>query len=120
MPFKQKERKRIYQKEYMQRPETKEGRAKNRAIYYTKKPWARTIRNVRRRCNCKGHWYHDQGIKCLLTLKDVEFLWHRDKASFMQNPSIDRINGGHYTFENCRYIELVDNKSRDKWRENSS
>lgn len=71
-------------------------------------------RNIKDRCNNpKNHaykYYGGRGIKCLITLEEVEFLWQRDNANLMNKPSIDRINNdGDYTFENCRFIELKEN-----------
>jgi len=75
---------------------------------YTKeKPWIATLSNIRSRCKHEK-WY--KNIKCLLTSKDLEFLWKRDNADKLLKPSIDRINSkGHYTLENCRFIEQTKN-----------
>ena len=52
-------------------------------------------------------YYGGRGIKCLLTEKEVEFLWHRDNAINMDKPSIDRINNdGNYELSNCCFIEF--------------
>ena len=40
----------------------------------------------------------------------IKKLWFRDKAWLLKRPSIDRKNGGHYIFQNCRFIELSQNK----------
>lgn len=85
--------------------------------YYIRKPWARTIKCVRQRCNYKKkdnyYNYGGKGIKCLLTEKQCEELWIRDEAYKMTNPSIDRIDTtGNYSIYNCRYIELLDNIGR--------
>ena len=69
---------------------------------------------IRRRCEdstfSSYKHYGGRGIECLLTLKDIEFLWKRDKASLMKHPTIDRVdNDGHYSFRNCRFIELSEN-----------
>lgn len=48
-----------------------------------------------------------------LTPDDLKMMWHRDKAAEMVNPSIDRINTtGHYTIENCKYIEMKENRAK--------
>lgn len=79
--------------------------------YYKKCPWKRTFQNIRNRCeNTKipnYKWYGGRGIKCLITVEELEILWFRDKAWLLYQPSIDREdNDGDYTFDNCRYIEL--------------
>jgi hypothetical protein len=63
------------------------------------------------RCsNPKFKYYYGKGIKNLLSLDDMEFLWNRDKAWELKNPSIDRINSNHhYVICNCRFIENLDN-----------
>jgi hypothetical protein len=36
----------------------------------------------------------------------VKYLWFRDKADLLKNPSIDRIDSTKdYTLDNCQYIE---------------
>ena len=62
---------------------------------------------------CRHHpRYAGRGIRNFLTFADLEFLWQRDKAGEMQRPSIDRRdNDGHYSVENCRFIELYHNIS---------
>jgi hypothetical protein len=76
--------------------------------------------NARRRCSGKDHksrWYAGRGIKMLMKLKDVKFLWDRDNAAAMAHPSLDRINkDGHYSLDNCRIIELAENRNR-RWQE---
>jgi hypothetical protein len=60
-------------------------------------------------------YYGLKGIECLITLKEVRFLWNRDGAGKMKQPSIDRINNaGNYELGNCRFIELRDNQKRPK------
>lgn len=86
-------------------------------IRFKKYPWLKTYASIQRRINHAKH-YKTYGIKNLLTEKDVKFLWFRDEAYNMQLPSIDRKDGfGHYTLENCRFIEYIDNLCRPRaWR----
>lgn len=77
-----------------------------------------TWSNIWGRCNYPGtskyEYYGGKGIKCLLTIEDLIYLWKRDKADEMKSPSIDRLDSnGHYSIENCRFIEFKENiKSR--------
>ena len=73
-------------------------------------PWANTLNHILYRCK-RGY------AKNYLNTKDLKFLWFRDRAFEMKNPSIDRKNTyGDYTLENCRYIELTENMKRDRKR----
>ncbi len=70
--------------------------------------------NVWGRCNDprtnRYERYGGRGIKCLLTVQELELLWERDKADELKIPSIDRIdNNGNYTFDNCKFIEFRQN-----------
>lgn len=90
--------------------------------YRKENPWVRVIERVRRRCNNKNypHFkdYGGRGIKCLLKLEEVKFLWIRDKAHLLKKASIDRINNdGNYEISNCRFIEFSEN-SKKSHREN--
>ncbi len=72
--------------------------------------WARTFYAIKSRCerkrNASYKKYGGRGIKCLITKEELKTLWFRDKADELKKASIDRIdNNGHYTFDNCRYIE---------------
>ncbi len=94
--------------EYKQRQ--KDRRIKERII----KPWIQHLYSARARCNNKNHksykYYGGRGIECYLTREDIEKLWFRNKAYEMIIPSIDREdNNWHYTLQNCRFIEHVDN-----------
>lgn len=83
--------------------------------YISKYPWKGTWSSINSRCNYPIHHYWKKGIKNYLKKDDLKFLWFRDKAYNMKKPSIDRIdNDGHYTLENCRYIELRENVLR-RW-----
>jgi len=72
---------------------------------------------IKQRCKNKKYkdyrWYGAKGIKCFLTTDNMIYMWKRDRASLMENPSIDRVdNNGHYLIENCRFIESSENLSR--------
>lgn len=106
-----------YHKNY--RLENKEKIKQDRLKLKKEKPWYDSYFRAKQRCNnynCKDYpWYGGKGILFLLTQKEYNILWLRDKAYDMQNPSIDRIDSnGHYTFENCRFIEQSLNSSKDK------
>lgn len=82
--------------------------------YHRKNPWYRALAGAKRRCNYpkdEGYRkYGGRGIKCLLTLGDVKYLWLRDCAHLMETPSIDRLDpGGHYELSNCRFLEHSEN-----------
>jgi len=81
------------------------------SLYYYRKsnPWAATINSIRCRCR-ENKYYVRKKIKNFLTLEDVKYLWFRDKGWLLKKASIDRIDSnGHYTLENCRYIEFGEN-----------
>jgi len=75
-------------------------------------PWIKTFYNIKSRCTNPKEKYCQRGIKCLITAEELKILWFRDKAYTLKQPSIDRINGGNYTFENCRYVEMEYNIKR--------
>ena len=71
--------------------------------------------NINQRCDCptdkKYKYYGGKGIKVLLKKSDLNFLWHRDEAKNMKQPSIDRKDSnGHYCLENCRFVEMDFNR----------
>ena len=80
---------------------------------YRERPWLRYLHYAKSRCHSKAHRYTQRGIKCLLTEQDVKEIWLRDKPWLLNEPSLDRINGlKNYTKENCRFIELIQNKKQ--------
>ncbi len=87
--------------------------------YHLKFPWKQVLHSIKQRCenpNNKDYKnYGDCGIENYLTEADCEFLYKRDKAHLMKQPSIDRKeNDKNYTMENCRFIEFVENCVKDK------
>jgi hypothetical protein len=51
-----------------------------------------------------------------LTKEQVKEMWYRDKAEGMIRPSIDRIDPEKgYVFENCRFLELIENYVRQMY-----
>ena len=99
-------------------------RNKNKEILNNKKkldriifPWKRTLESIKQRCdnpnNNKYYRYGGRGIRCLITEDELKTLWFRDKAYFMEKPSIDREeNDGNYEFDNCQYMELSENSKK--------
>ena len=89
--------------------------------YKIKYPEKFILRNIKARCNNPKHhhakWYHDKGIKCLITAEEILKLMIRDGYWKMDDPTIDRIdNAGNYTFKNCRFIERPLNSKKDKFK----
>lgn len=77
------------------------------------KRWMRSYRSLKSRCSYHPR-YAGRGIKALITPDDVEFLWKRDGADKMADPTIDRIdNDGNYELSNCRFIERRANSLRN-------
>ena len=77
-------------------------------------PWEKHFKNAKQRCtnpnNTGFHRYGGRGIRFLLSMNDIEYLYVRDEACNMERPSIDRIdNDSDYVFMNCRFIEMVEN-----------
>lgn len=89
--------------------------------YNKKYPWKQILRDINHRCtNPKNNRYKDYGLKGIKNKfknpeEDIKFLWFRDKAYNMSEPTIDRKNNnGDYTLENCQFIENRENCSKDK------
>lgn len=79
--------------------------------------WFRPLEYARRRCSDKKHKeyhrYGGRGITCSLTSAEAKILYIRDKGHLLKKPSLDRKEpDDHYCFDNCQYIELVDNVNR--------
>lgn len=77
-------------------------------------PWRFSLYAARNRCSNPSHVgysrYGGRGIKCLLTMKEIEFIWRRDRAESLKRPSLDRSDvNGDYTLANCSFIELAEN-----------
>lgn len=88
---------------------------KNRKRWLKLEPWGKTYENIRRRFYSRNSYYVRWGIKISITLEDLKYLWHRDKAYLLKRPSIDRIDPlGHYELKNCRYIEFNANNLRSR------
>lgn len=87
--------------------------------YKKVKPWINSYYHSKYRCtnpNNKDYKnYGAKGIKFNLSHEDINKIWHRDKASLMESPTIDRIeNEGDYELSNCQFIENSINASKDK------
>lgn len=89
---------------------------KHNRTYEAKCPWAKVYKSISNRCSLKKQ-YGKNGIKNFLNVALVKLLWERDGASRMKRPTIDRIDTyGHYSFDNCRFIEWEENNARPKAR----
>lgn len=81
-------------------------------------PLSIKLHSLKQRCNDPKYkaykWYGGKGVKCLLSLDDLKFLWNRDNAGKLKRPSIDRINPcGNYELSNCRFVEFTYNSGRN-------
>lgn len=86
-----------------------------RLLSWRKEPWRRFRFYCLNRC---GHYTWYKNIKLLMEDDDFKYLWFRDKAWLLKNPSIDRIDSkGNYELSNCQFIENHDNvmKARVDW-----
>lgn len=88
--------------------------------YYIDNPWMQSFRAIQYRCTNVNaidyKYYGGRGIKNLLTKEEIKFLWFRDKAYNLEQPTIDRKdNDGNYELSNCEFIEQSENsKKRNK------
>jgi hypothetical protein len=115
-------RQKIYQKRWIERIGIDEYRKLMNSYVkkYRSSPWVKTHQNINQRIwrskNLEkwGNGYRCYvGIQNFLTPDDLKMLYERDNAKDMVRPSIDRKDStGHYTVENCQYIEM--NKNRAK------
>src|SRR3990167_4716495 len=104
-------------KEYYRLWNKKYRKSRPTSDYYAKNKWMESYRAAKARCqNKKRHGYKNyggRGIKFLLTKDEIKTLWTRDAAVNLKRPTLDRIdNDGHYEFQNCRFIELLENVRR--------
>lgn len=115
--YRQKNKEKIKEVNKLWRDNHKEKLKTYRLILKEKTPYKLTWYRINSRCNSSKNSDYDlyggRGIKNLLSQDNVKFLWFRDKAYEMKQPSIDRIDSnGHYCIENCRFIEMKENISR--------
>ena len=92
---------------------------KKRKQEYMKKylgshPWSKHKALISSRCACHPSYNGQKRlIRNLISTGEIRELWFRDKAYNMERPSIDRINStGDYIYENCRFLELIENQKR--------
>lgn len=82
------------------------------------------LKAARQRCNDKNasnyKWYGAKGIKCELTINDVEKLWELSEAKWMFEPQLSRKNHNkNYTFENCEFLDKSINVGESNKRNKS-
>jgi hypothetical protein len=89
--------------------------------HHKENPGKRIVRAIKYRCEnpkCDHYkYYGGRGIKCDITVSEVNKLYIRDNAKDMKRPSIDRKNNdGDYCYDNCQFLEYEENflKSRKK------
>lgn len=90
---------------------------KKRFQYGLLRKWQSSYTNARTRCtnaNTPSYkYYGKRGIRFLLSPTQVQFLWFKDNAFNLKNPSIDRVNSkGNYELDNCKFIELSENSKK--------
>lgn len=95
----------------------KEIKQKEYILIKKNKPWLLHLKSIKQRCNNPNSKdyprYGGRGIRCLLSINDIKFLWFECCAYLMENPSIDRIdNNGNYELSNCCFIEMSENRKK--------
>ncbi len=85
--------------------------------YKRNNPWLYSFYHAKRRCEtpkCADYNnYGRRGIEFLLSVDEIKFIWFRDKAYNMTDPTIDRVEKcGNYQFNNCRFLERIENTRR--------
>ena len=96
-------------------------KAKERQELFGNKKIIHLWHNLKSRCgnpkDKKFKHYGGRGILLRIDRKDLVFLWNRDGADLMKQPSIDRIDpDGHYELENCRFVEMEFNRKNRKYK----
>jgi hypothetical protein len=85
---------------------------KIRIAYDKENPWANHFKAAKERIHGKKSKSYI-GLPFTLTRNQVKQLWERDKANQLKEPSLDRIiNKLGYTFENCRFVEMIINRKK--------
>lgn len=119
MPYKDKEKRAAYAREWRKKNRDKvrlykkvwnaDGAKKWHRAYYAKYPWKKFYKYVSWRCKYDPD-YIKKGIRCLITPEEIKILWFKYSAIELKRPSINRIdNDWHYTIGNCEFIELSEN-----------
>ncbi len=79
--------------------------------HYSTAPWMKHYADALKRCNKKYKQCYKTETKFLLSQEEIRFLWFRDKAMDMHQASLDREDSSeHYTYDNCRFIEMSINR----------
>ena len=96
-----------------------ENKRKYHKKYWENNPWVSHYQSAKDRCirvkNPHYIFYGGKGVKMLMTPKDFKFLWYRDLAFLMKEPSIDRVDSNsHYELRNCKFIECEENRKKGR------